>query len=113
MDSPLLASLREIKLKRHKDPSRPTRTKKDLDLLLNMNANRNTTQASKDLNAILIKFAFYTACRVSEICDLKLENVFLDEGRIQIVHGKGGKTRWVGINKELKEDFRKYIYEQR
>lgn len=111
--SKTLEKLRTIKLKRHCEPYRPTRKPEDIEKLLEINQGLQTTRASKNLNAILLKFAFWTGLRVSEICDLKLENVFLDEGKILVLHGKGGRSRWVAIHPELKTDLERYIYEQR
>ena len=105
----ILERLRSIKIKRHKDIRRPTFREKELNLLLEANQRLKTNQASKNLNEILLKFAFYTGLRVSEICNLNFGDVFLDEGRILVVNGKGGKNRWVAINKALKEDLRNYI----
>jgi integrase len=105
----ILERLRSITIKRHKDIRRPTFREKELNLLLEANQRLKTNQASKNLNEILLKFAFYTGCRVSEICNLNLGDVFLDEGKILIFNGKGGKNRWVAINKALKEDLKNYI----
>lgn len=113
MDFKPLQKLRSIPIKRHKEPYRPTRKPEDLETLLTINESLNTTRASKDLNAILLKFAFWTGLRILEICSLKLENVFLDEGKILVLYGKHGKNRWVGIHRELRGDLEKYIYEQR
>jgi integrase len=105
----ILERLRSIKIKRHKDIRRPTFREKELNLLLEANQRLKTNQASKNLNEILLKFAFYTGLRVSEICNLNLGDVFLDEAKILIFNGKGGKNRWVAINKALKEDLKNYI----
>ena len=105
----ILERLRSIEIKRHKDIRRPTFREKELNLLLEANNKLKTNQASKNLNKILLKFAFYTGLRVSEICNLNLTDVFLDEGKILVVHGKGGKNRLVAINKALKEDLKNYI----
>lgn len=113
MNHKTLNKLRLIQIKRHQEPYRPTRKPKDIETLLAINEDLKTTRASKDLNAILLKFAFWTGLRVSEICALKLENVFLEEGKFLVLHGKHGKNRWIGINKELKQDLEKYIDEQR
>jgi integrase/recombinase XerC len=109
----ILEQLKSIKIKRHLEPYRPTRKLEDIETLLKVNEDLQTTRASKDLNAVLLLFAFWTGLRVSEICSLKLENVFLDERKILVLHGKGGKNRWVAIHPELKTELEKYIYEQR
>ncbi len=112
MNHKMLDKLRLIPIKRHQEPYRPTRKPRDLETLLAINEDLNTTRESKDLNAILVKFVFWTGLRVSEICALKLENVFLEEGKFLVLHGKHGKNRWVGINKELKKDLAQYLKDQ-
>jgi integrase len=73
----ILEKLRTIKIKRFRDPYRPTRRKEDIDKLLELNESLSTSRASKDLNRILILTAFYTGMRVSEIVKLKLEDICL------------------------------------
>jgi integrase len=109
----ILIKLKQIKIKRAKEPFRPTHREKDLIQWLEINQDLNTTQASKDLNSIILKFALYSGLRISELCNLKLEHVFLDEDKILVLHGKGGKNRWVAINKALKADLVDYILNKR
>lgn len=111
--SKLLSQLKQIKIMRSKEPNRPVCKQKDLDQLLEINSQMITSEASKALNAIILLTVFYEGPRISEIINLKLEHVFLDENRILILHGKHGKNRWLGINKELKPHLEKYIHEQR
>ncbi len=113
MNDSELARLKAIPIQRSKDPYRPVIRLADLNKLLEMNEGLHTTRSSKDLNAILLKFVFYTGLRISELVNLKLEHIFLDENKVLVLYGKHGKSRWVGINKELKQDLEKYIYEQR
>jgi integrase len=104
-----LSKLQKIQIKRSKEPNRPVFKPKDLETVLNINLNMNTSESSKVLNEIVLKTAFYTGLRVSELINLKIEHVYLDEDRILVLHGKHGKNRWIGINRELKPDLKKYI----
>ena len=42
--------------------------------------------------------------RVSEISNLKIEDLFLSENKIKIVQGKGKKDRMVLMNEELRKE---------
>jgi integrase len=109
MDNTVLNKLKKIPIIRKNDQYRPTHKKADLFNWLSVNENLKTTRASKDLNAIILKFVFWTGLRISEVCNLKVEHVMLDQDKILVLDGKGGKNRWVGINKQLKPDLIDYI----
>lgn len=51
----------------------------------------------------------YTGMRISEVCQLKLEDIDLDDGIIRIVNGKGNKSRSVPINRSLESILRDYV----
>jgi len=59
--------------------------------------------------ALILKTFFVTAIRVSELVNLKVEDLFLDEKKVKIIQGKGKKDRMVLINNELANDFRLYL----
>lgn len=64
----------------------------------------NTAYKTKYVYGLLIKTLFITGIRVSEISNLKLEDLFLSENKIKVVQGKGRKDRMVLINDELKKE---------
>jgi len=55
---------------------------------------------------MIIKFLFYTGVRVSELVNIKIDDILWDQGLVRI-YGKGGKERFVPLPdfflKELKE----------
>jgi integrase/recombinase XerD len=51
----------------------------------------------------------YTGLRVSELCNLTLENVDLDRGVINVKQGKGNKDRTVPLNEKLQELLKNYV----
>ena len=51
----------------------------------------------------LLLFLAFTGCRVSEACKLKWDDINFDESIARIWKSKGGRSRWVPLNKEVKE----------
>ena len=105
MDS-ILKELKSIKIKRSKEPYRPVCKIDHLWQILEVNERLQTTKNSKHLNRIILLVAFYTGIRISELTNLSTEHLYLDEDRLLIKHGKGGKNRWIGINKALKPELK-------
>ena len=60
----------------------------------------------------ILEMLYSTGMRVSELCGLKLENIFLDDNYILIM-GKGKKERYIPIGKSLKEYLTKYLNHSR
>ncbi len=48
-------------------------------------------------NTALLGFLYYTGCRVSEACGLQWRDLHLAEPPTVALHGKGGRTRHVGL----------------
>ena len=59
-------------------------------------------------NSLIIEILYSTACRVSELCNLKLSDVDYDEKIIKIL-GKGSKTRIVPLGNFLAEKLDEYL----
>lgn len=57
---------------------------------------------------ILFKFMIQTGLRISEVVNLKNEDVDLSSGFIRVRNGKGNKERYVPIVNTLSEDLNKY-----
>lgn len=62
-------------------------------------------------NKAIIETLFSCGLRVSELIDLKLSNLFLDEGFIR-VEGKGSKQRLVPISQQAIHELRLYFQER-
>jgi integrase/recombinase XerD len=60
----------------------------------------------------MFELLYATGLRISELLDLKLSNLFLDEGFLRQI-GKGGRERIVPIGKYAKEWVSRYIREVR
>ncbi len=56
----------------------------------------------------LIATLFYTGMRVGELCSLALDDVRLEEGRVLVRRGKGGKSRFIPLHSKLVPVLRHY-----
>ncbi|MCM1053528.1 MAG: tyrosine recombinase [Ruminococcus sp.] len=79
-------------------------TIEEVDKLLNI----GTSTAYDMRNKAMLEVLYATGVRISELCDLKMNNLYLDEDLIK-VFGKGSKERIVPINREAKEFLLKYL----
>ena len=79
-------------------------TVEEVDNLLDIN-----TSTAYDLrNKAMLEVLYATGVRVSELCDLQMSNLFLDDGIIK-VFGKGSKERLVPINETAIKYLREYL----
>lgn len=58
---------------------------------------------------LIIRFMMLTMLRISEIVNLKKENINFENKQISILNGKGGKNRIVFLHESLIEDVKKMI----
>lgn len=70
--------------------------------------NRLLSFVKKKRDKLILLLLFYTGVRVSELVNLKKEDVLIREGFIR-VYGKGGKERMIPIPKFLIEELNSYI----
>lgn len=61
----------------------------------------------------LIDFLFSTGCRVSEACNVKLEDVDLTNKTVYVRNGKGGKSRMTYLNPEAVVSIKTYLKTRR
>ena len=62
-------------------------------------------------NRALLEILYSCGLRVSELCNLKLSNIFIEEGFI-IIEGKGNKQRLVPISSKAINELRNYFIER-
>lgn len=77
----------------------------DVNRLINIYDHSNYMNSR---NLTLIDFMYSTACRVSELCDVKVSDLDFEEDFVKLV-GKGSKQRIVPIGSELKINLSKYL----
>lgn len=80
-------------------------TKDEIDILLQA--------IDHDLVRLAVRTLSLTGLRVSELCDLSLDDVNLDNRVISVIDGKGGKDRQVPISEELYNYLNDYIIKYR
>ena len=101
--------LKDTKIKRTISRVINTLSLEDLGKALETNERLLTSEANKELNKIIMLFAFWTALRASEIINLEITDIDLKANRLLVRQGKGSKDRHVGINQELKPHLESYI----
>ena len=77
----------------------------DVNRLINIYDHSNYMNSR---NLTLIDFMYSTACRVSEICDVRVSDLDFEEDFVKLF-GKGSKQRIVPIGSELKINLSKYL----
>jgi site-specific recombinase XerD len=62
-------------------------------------------------NAVMIELLVGSGLRVSELCGLRVADVYLSNGRADLLvrRGKGGKSRLVAISERLAEYLRRFL----
>ena len=77
----------------------------DINRLINIYDHTNFMNSR---NLTLIDFMYSTACRVSELCDVRVSDLDFEEDFVKLF-GKGSKQRIVPIGSELKINLSKYL----
>jgi integrase len=102
----------EIKLQKNQNPKQPVLSLKDVKQIIEHIERKSYMQQpeyNRQLDQVIIWFLFYTGVRVSELSNLTLECLHLDKDRFKVINSKGGKSRFVSINKDLRPYFDKYL----
>lgn len=96
-----------LKIKRpHREKTIPTiLTKEEVKKMIDYTDNKK--------HKLLIKFAYATGLRVSELVKLRVEHLDLKEGLVYVRGGKGSKDRVVPIPKILVDELREYLISRR
>ena len=82
---------------------------KTLPDILTLEEIRRLIDSSKNVkHRLIIRLLYGTGIRVSEIVNLRKNNLFIDESMIKIVLGKGKKDRFVKLPDSIKEELGNY-----
>lgn len=63
-------------------------------------------------NRAILDIMYSCGLRVSEVCDLKIKDIFFDDGFLRVI-GKGDKQRLVPINEKMVGSVKEYIERRR
>jgi len=66
-------------------------------------------QADDVQHALMLRLLFFTAVRVSELCNILIEDVDLEACKIRITQGKGSKDRYVLFGKSFATTLRTHL----
>ena len=66
-------------------------------------------EADNVQHALMLRLLFYTAVRVSELCNIQVADVDLESCKIRINQGKGSKDRFVLFGKSFATALRTHI----
>ena len=78
--------------------------------LIQQTFDRSTSDGER--NYTIVEVLYGCGLRVSELVNLKLSNIYVDEQYLQVI-GKGDKERWVPINERALELMLSYIHNVR
>lgn len=82
---------------------------KERDFLTENEFRALTNAIKQPIIKTVVQAMFYTGGRISEIINLKIQDVDLKNKTIHIIRGKGGKNRDIPINKKLCNILQNYI----
>lgn len=98
---------------RQKCELRPAKKPKRLPKVLNADDFRRfykiVDQADDVQHALMLRLLFYTGVRVSELCNMQIADVDLENCKIRINQGKGSKDRYVLFGKTFATALRTHI----
>jgi integrase len=70
---------------------------------------RAVDQAADVQHALMLRLLFYTGARVSELCNIAIQDVDLDNCKVRINDGKGRKDRYVLFGKSFATALRTHL----
>ncbi|MBI3591381.1 MAG: tyrosine-type recombinase/integrase [Candidatus Melainabacteria bacterium] len=110
-DNELLNELSTLKPRRFYPPKRTHLSIEGFEKLLEFAGNKRNGQREYDrmLTIATISTIGFTGLRASELCNLRLQDLDLNNRRLFIYLGKGRKNRYVGICNRLHECLTKYL----
>jgi integrase/recombinase XerD len=102
--------IRKLKPKRFLPAKKITFTENQIALILKANEGANGNGPyDKLLTETVVLVLANTGLRVSELCNLKLEDIDLEQRTLYVWNGKGNKNRRIGLNQTTTEVLQKYL----
>lgn len=101
LDSVFLENVRRFKPRRHIPPKKITVDEPSIEKLLQF--------CDTPLDTIIVELLSQTGLRVTEACQLKLEDLHLEKGYLIVQRAKWGKTRRVGLTLRARQALAAYL----
>jgi integrase len=107
----VLKEIDQIKLQKNQNPKQPVLSLEDVKQIIEYIERKFYRQPeyNRQLDKVITWFLLYTGVRVSELSNLTLECLDLVKGRFKVKNSKGGKSRFISINKDLRPYLDKYL----
>lgn len=105
----ILNELSKINFARTKDPEQPIVKFEDINNAVNFIQESRIKPYNKDLYSITLEILGLSGMRISEYINLNLNDIDFNQDRIFVQTSKNGKSRWIGINHELKPKLQDYV----
>jgi len=105
---PLVQSILAIPMKRFDRPQLGYLSQQEMGAILNA---PNVTTWTGRRDRVMLRTLYNTGIRVSELIQIKISDLSLQERRFVAVHGKGRKTRTIPLWKSTAKELRKWIKE--
>lgn len=110
LDEETIKQLRKYKPRRLQEPKRTIPDLEDIKQLLKINQKTSgNSEYDKYINEACILLSINTGTRRQELCDICLSDINIIKRQINIKHGKGNRSRLVGINDEVLNVVKKLI----
>lgn len=111
IEKEMLEIIKEIRPKRFYPPKKLHCTQEQFEKLLEVASTRCPGQSDYDvaLTTATIATIGFAGLRISELCNLRFQDVDMEKRTIFVYLGKGKKNRCVGICKRLYEHLIKYL----
>ncbi len=83
----------------------------NLPVVLSIDEVKQLLDAVKPPNLLCLQIIYGTGLRISEFVTLRVKDINFSNGFIQVVHGKGGKTRNVPLPQKLRGNLQTHLQE--
>jgi site-specific recombinase XerD len=105
----LLDEIRKIIIKRTYDTDVTYLELSEFTDILRQIVMKQSDQLLKHSYIVMVSILFFTGIRLNELANLLMDDVSLQNGTLTVRNGKGGKTRVLGIPRNLKSALETYF----
>jgi integrase len=111
LDESILAEIKKYKPRRFFPPKKTLARDREIQILTStIEKTKGSSKYEKAFLNVLVVFVYNTGLRCQEICDLEQNHIDFDRRELTVFHGKGNKTRRIGLNKEAYKALTDYLW---